>query len=355
MSVSEVNKREQNMEVIEENFDLSLKKKATPPGVSHFFGHGKLLLTGEYVVMEGAQALALPTMPGQSMSVRYEKSFSDPVLRWRSLDNKGHEWFSASYEFWNFNQVEGDDSAESRFLQKLLRQIRVQNKHFLRDEVDVHVETKLGFPREWGLGSSSTLIYNLAQWGYVSPFELLFKTSSGSGYDIACAQSDGPILYKNNNEGPIYSPVVFDPPFKENLFFVYLGQKQNTSNEIKNFKNLVKKDTERVGVQITNITNEILKASNVENFAEMIKQHESILSNYMNRPTLKDRLFSDFSGELKSLGAWGGDFALVVARDSEKQVRKYFKAKGFDICLRYIDVISQDQQLNKQISERTIH
>ena len=47
--------------------------------------------------MEGAQALALPTMPGQSMSVRYE-NFSDPVLL-EELDNKGHEWFSPVMNF----------------------------------------------------------------------------------------------------------------------------------------------------------------------------------------------------------------------------------------------------------------
>ena len=98
--------------------------------------------------------------------------------------------------------------------------------------MSVHVETKLGFPKEWGLGSSSSLIYNLSQWAYVSPFELLFKTSIGSGYDVACAQSDGPILYKNDSEGPIYSPVVFNPSFKNNIYFVYLGKKQDTSKEI---------------------------------------------------------------------------------------------------------------------------
>ena len=229
------------MEVIEENFDLSLKEKTTPPGVSHFFGHGKLLLTGEYVVMEGAQALALPTMAGQSMSVRYEKSFSEPVLRWRSLDNKGHEWFSASYEFWSFNQVEGEDSKESQFLQKLLRQIRVQNKHFLRDEVDVHVETKLGFPREWGLGSSSTLIYNLAQWGYVSPFELLFKTSSGSGYDIACAQSEGPILYKNNNEALFIHLLFLTRPSKRTYFLFIWGKSKIPPTKLRILKTSLKK------------------------------------------------------------------------------------------------------------------
>ena len=49
----------------------------------------------------------------------------------------------------------------------------------------------------------------------------------------------------------------------------------------------------------------------------MIKQHESILSNYMNRPTLKDRLFSDFSGELKSLG-----LGVETLRWSSREIQK---------------------------------
>ena len=34
-----------------------------------FRSHGKLLLTSEYVVLDGAKALALPTKFGQSLSI----------------------------------------------------------------------------------------------------------------------------------------------------------------------------------------------------------------------------------------------------------------------------------------------
>ena len=173
------------------------------------------------------------------MSVRYEKSFNDPKLSWKSLDHLGNCWFDAEFELWNFDQTGGVDDEKIKFLQRLLRQLRVQNKHFLREEVSVHVETKLGFPKEWGLGSSSTLIYNLSQWAYVSPFELLFKTSLGSGYDVACAQSDGPILYKNDSEGQFIHPSFLIHLLKE-IYFVYLGKKQDTSKEISKFNKLEK-------------------------------------------------------------------------------------------------------------------
>ena len=35
-----------------------------------FYSHGKLLLTAEYVVLDGAKALALPTKYGQSLTVK---------------------------------------------------------------------------------------------------------------------------------------------------------------------------------------------------------------------------------------------------------------------------------------------
>ena len=174
------------------NSDL---KKSCPEKNQYFFGHGKILLSGEYLVLDGALSLALPTKVGQSLSVKYSPSFS-PTLTWKSFDVKGNCWFESKFEFWHFNCLDEKPTEEALFLQQILQQVRKQNSHFLRDGVDVKVETHLGFPLSWGLGSSSSLIYNIAQWAYISPFELLFKTHGGSGYDIACAQSDGPIAYR---------------------------------------------------------------------------------------------------------------------------------------------------------------
>ena len=39
-----------------------------------FYSNGKLLITGEYVVLDGAKALALPTKFGQSLLVKDRKS-----------------------------------------------------------------------------------------------------------------------------------------------------------------------------------------------------------------------------------------------------------------------------------------
>ncbi len=209
-------------------------KKTCPEKDQYYFGHGKVLLSGEYFVLDGALSLALPTKVGQSLSVKYSPSFS-PVLSWKSFDVNGDCWFDSQFEFWHFKCIDEKPTEEALFLQNILQQVRKQNAHFLRDDVGVKVETRLGFPLSWGLGSSSSLIYNIAQWANVSPFELLFKTHGGSGYDIACAQSDGPIGYKKLSSGPNWSPVYFHPSFKDNLFFVYLGNKKNSREAIEDY------------------------------------------------------------------------------------------------------------------------
>lgn len=308
--------------------------------VQQYFGHGKLLLSGEYFVMDGAKSLALPTKVGQSMSVKYSASF-DPILHWKSFDVNGKLWLEARFEFWRFDCLDPEPSKEVLLLQKLLRQARKQNSHFLRDEQDVQVETNLGFPLEWGLGSSSTLIYNIAQWAYISPFELLFKTNGGSGYDIACAQSDGPILYSKNQTGPNWSPTHFNPSFRDKLYFVYLGSKKDTKTAIEYYNSMRPFDPEVIQ-SISSITDEILKCSSLEEFEFLISAHEGIVSKALNLPTAKEKYFKDYFGEIKSLGAWGGDFVLATSQKDFVETATYFDNLGFPIVVPYDDIILQE-------------
>ncbi len=317
------------------NSDL---KKSCPEKNQYFFGHGKLLLTGEYFVLDGALSLALPTKVGQSLAVKYSPSFS-PTLSWKSYDVHGNCWFDSKFEFWHFKCLDENPSEEALFLQKILQQVRKQNSHFLRDDVDVKVETRLGFPLSWGLGSSSSLIYNIAQWAYISPFELLFKTHGGSGYDVACAQSDGPIAYKKSSSGPNWSPIYFHPSFRENIFFIYLGNKKNSREAIKDYSKNRPFAASLIS-KITELTNEFLNAQTLKQFQAAMVAHEELVGEALEQTPVKTRLFSDFNGAIKSLGAWGGDFAMVVTELPLSEVREYFKSKGLDVIYQYDDLIS---------------
>ena len=303
----------------------------------YYYGHGKLLLTGEYFVLDGATGLALPTTVGQSMGVRYSQSFN-PKLTWKSFDVKGNLWLEATFEFWHFNILDENPTDEVVFLQKVLREARAQNKHFLREGQDVYVETRLGFPLSWGLGSSSTLIYNIAQWAYISPFELLFKTHGGSGYDIACAGSDGPIVYELEKAGPKYGPVTFYPEFHEDLYFVYLGKKKDSREAIEYFKSKqpFPRDVVR---EVSALSREMLEATSLEEFEHLLRSHEQLLSSQLGLPSVKEERFSDFDGEVKSLGAWGGDFVIVTCRHQEERLKAYFEGKGLDVVIPFSELI----------------
>jgi hypothetical protein len=60
------------------------------------------------------------------------------------------------------------------------------------------------------------------------------------------------------------------------------------------------------------------------------------MSEILEIQTVKNSLFSDFNGTVKSLGAWGGDFVLVVSNENPTA---YFKAKGFETIITYSDMI----------------
>jgi mevalonate kinase len=303
-----------------------------------FYGHGKVLLTGEYFILDGARALALPTQLGQKLNVKFRQS-SDPKLFWKSFDSNGVCWYEATFEFWHFNCLD-NDSTETQILQTLLRQARKQNVHFLRDEVDIFVETQLEFPLSWGLGSSSTLVYNIAQWAYVSPFELLQKTLGGSGYDIACAQSLGPITYELKNNGPRWEKQNFNPLFKDNLYFVYLNQKQDTQQSISHYRNLNVVEKEKIIDQINNITEKMLSCLSLKEFEDLVFEHENLLSMSLGLSRAYDKYFQDYWGAIKSLGAWGGDFVLATSDMGEAMTLDYFKRRGFETVIPYQQLIS---------------
>lgn len=294
-----------------------------------FYAHGKLLLTSEYFVMDGAKAIALPTKLGQKMDVRSCHS-DKPNLKWISLTPNGEPWMSATFDLNNF---ETKDS-EHIVLQNILRQARKLNPEFLKEEQSVEVTTKLEFEKDWGLGSSSTLIHMIAQWADINPFELLNNTFGGSGYDIACAGAQGNILYQKPN----WQTVDFKPSFTDNLYFVHLNRKQDSRDAITHYQKM-KPDHSSVINDLNHLTDKILNAADLQSFETCIQNHEDIISNALKLTRTKDLYFSDYWGEIKSLGAWGGDFVLATSDRLTQETSDYFIKSGYKTCLKYNDLI----------------
>jgi hypothetical protein len=65
---------------------------------------------------------------------------------------------------------------------------------------------------------------------------------------------------------------------------------------------------------------------------------------------VKEKLFSDFKGAIKSLGAWGGDFVMVATEEDLQSVKAYFKTKDLDVVYSYNDLISEPLEATSQDS-----
>ncbi|HEU4496266.1 MAG TPA: GYDIA family GHMP kinase [Flavobacterium sp.] len=298
-----------------------------------FYSNGKLLVTGEYLVLDGAVALALPTKMGQDLTV---EEGTGRELQWKSFDHDGSIWFSGTIAYESILQKEhfATDRIKDT-LAAILHEASRMNPKLLEDTQGFKISTSLTFPRLWGLGTSSTLINNIAQWFGIDAFELLKNSFGGSGYDIANAQNSTPILYRLENKKPIVVSAPFNPSFSEQLYFVYLNKKQDSSRAIASYREKQKNISGAVAA-IDAATHAILAAADLETFQEAMLEHERIMSAVLGIKTVQQALFPDFAGCIKSLGAWGGDFILAASKEDPAD---YFKSRGFGTILHYREMI----------------
>ncbi len=297
-------------------------------------GNGKLLLFGEFAVLDGAKALALPTNQGQTLQVKPHRG-SD--LIWESYDYNNELWFEAQISLYDFSSIRSSDDKVSKFIQKLLKGAVRYNTEFLNNWNGFKVINRLEFSRHWGLGSSSTVISNVAQWADVNPFHLHFYVSNGSGFDIACAGSEAPIIYQLLDDQLSYEEVDFDPGCTDRIYFVYLGRKQSSGDAIIHYTQQAKK-RKLIAKRISEVTESALKSKNMSEFRQAMDEHENIISSELQLTKIKDERFPEFEGSIKSLGAWGGDFCMVATDLSITEVRSYFNSKGLSTIIKYDDM-----------------
>ncbi|WP_159948635.1 GYDIA family GHMP kinase [Polaribacter septentrionalilitoris] len=308
--------------------------------MKNFYSNGKLLLTGEYLVLDGAKALAVPTKFGQDLTI---ESIQEPQIIWGSFTNTGECWFEAVFDLAKLRLVsttfnsdkEGNTDVIAETLLEILKEAKRLNPSFLITNGGFIVKTELTFPRNWGLGSSSTLINSIATWANVDAFTLLWNSFKGSGYDIACAQNESPIFYQIQNKKPIVNQVDFNPDFKENVFFVHLNQKQDSKEGIAKFRESQQDFSNEIN-RISEISHQLLETKSITTFNDFIVEHEKIISSIIKLKPVKERLFPDYFGAIKSLGAWGGDFIMATGNE---ETPKYFKEKGFETILPYNDMV----------------
>jgi len=300
-----------------------------------YYSNGKFLLSGEYFVLYGAKALAVPLKYGQRMLV---DELPEPgILHWETyVLNK--LWFSAGFKLKDMEIIESSNSKTAFFIQNLLKEGGKLQPGLYLTTKGYHIKNYIDFDINWGLGSSSSLVSNLAYWLDVDPYALYCSTFQGSGYDVFCARARRPIIYQLKENRPQINETSFNPSFSDHLYFVYLGKKQDSQESVKNFK-AQKGFDDHIILEISDLTDSMFKSVTVTDFLMAMHLHEEILSEFLRIPMVKEELFPDFHGEIKSLGAWGGDFVMAGTTMSAKEVKDYFFGKNLDVVFNWMEIV----------------
>jgi mevalonate kinase len=301
----------------------------------NYYSRGKILLTGEYLVLKGAYALALPLKLGQSLFL--SDGVKSGTIEWETKIRE-KDWFNAEFDISTLDIINTNIEASAKYISLLLKSAKTQNKNFLLGENAIHAMANLEFDINYGFGSSSTLISNIASWANIDAWELHGMVSNGSGYDIAAAQSNKPIIYKKTGIDISVNPVNFKPSFRDKIYLGYLGNKLETEPNINAF--LKEKDTGKLVIKrINEITISIAGSKVIDDFIDLIAEHEYLMSELLGIKPIKELRFHDFEGQVKSLGAWGGDFALFVSEKQPEYTRRYLHEKGITPVFYYDEII----------------
>ncbi|WP_027377073.1 GYDIA family GHMP kinase [Kaistella palustris] len=286
------------------------------------FSPGKLLLTSEYVVLDGALALALPTKWGQEFFYE-EIEDGRSLISWTAM-HKCVPWLQAEIDYRHGKVLSTNLPDSAAFILKVLLQIKETSGAQLQKDSSYSLTTNLQFPPDYGLGSSSTLMNNLAEWAETDPFVLNEICLGGSGYDIAVAKARKAVLYQNLGSERKTETLKYNPVFKNELIFIHLNQKQNSRDGIKLYRE--KTASSSFISEFSELTHQIVQAYNLQDFSDLMAFHEEKLSDFLGMETVKQKHFSDCPVFVKSLGAWGGDFVMSTKFPGYEN---YFWAKGF--------------------------
>lgn len=297
------------------------------------FSPGKLLLTSEYVVLDGALALAVPTKLGQEFFFE-EVADGNSIVVWEAL-HQNQEWLKVVIDYQNWSILETNNPTAAAFVIKVLRNVQEYSLIKFKKTDSYHLKTNLQFPSDYGWGSSSTLMNNVASWAEMDPFLLNEISLGGSGYDIAVAHEKSALLYQIKENSKLIEPIEYKPIFADELLLVHLNQKQDSREGIKMYRS--KKIQTDIIEEFSKITKEIIKSDNIGAFSLLMEKHEENMSELIGIPTIKEKFFSSLPVFVKSLGAWGGDFVLTK---SFSGCNEWFLENGFKTVLKYNDVVN---------------
>ncbi|WP_312341015.1 GYDIA family GHMP kinase [Chryseobacterium binzhouense] len=299
--------------------------------MGELYSPGKLMLTSEYFAVDGALVLAVPTKLGQEFFFE-EKEDGNSIIYWEAY-HQDQLWLQTKIDYKNWQVLETNIPSNAEFILKTLRNVQIFSETKLKNTHTYFFKTNLQFPSDYGLGSSSTLMNNLAEWAEIDPFKLNEVSLGGSGYDISVAYSKSAVLFQNKPKIH-FEKIKYSPVFKDELIFIHLNQKQDSREGINLYKS---KNKSKILIdEFSDLTRKILLCNELENFSQLMMLHEQKISDFIEIPTVKFVFFADCPVFIKSLGAWGGDFVMSTKFSGYKD---YFWGKGFTTIFNWDDLI----------------
>ena len=290
--------------------------------MGQLFSRGKLLLTSEYTVLDGALALAVPTKWGQEFFFEANDNEQSEVV-WEAY-HQDQLWLYAKIDYKTWEILDTNLQEPAAFVLKVLQNVQQLSTKVFQANYSYLLRTNLQFPSNYGLGSSSTLMNNLAEWAVIDAYKLNELSLGGSGYDIAVAKEKSALLYQLTGNERRVEVINFEPSFKDELIFIHLNQKQDSREGIQLYRS--KEKSQELIDEFSELTKQVLKAQDLECFSQLMTKHEEKLSNFLGIETVKEKYFENCPVFVKSLGAWGGDFVMSTKFSGFED---YFSGKGF--------------------------
>lgn len=302
---------------------------------------GKVMLSGEYFVLWGATALAFPTFQRQHLAV-FELTYQT-CHHWTTTAGS-EEIFSCLIDKASLKAFDIQGSkASAEFIEKVLQAARTLNPGIF--ESSWHFHTRLGFQPQWGLGSSSSLIVNISRFTQTDAWRLHRMISRGSGYDIACALHEKPLLF-SHPENPRISFPNITYPFVNALYFLPLGIKKDSSRAVSETAHL--QPSTALIEEASQISYTLTWVPSLKEFTDLLKNYMHLVKRGLGLDEDLPAPLTGFSGFIKPLGAWGGDLALVISEEDENQLRDWFASRGFPELIKWQEIIPSPNSENHE-------
>jgi hypothetical protein len=130
--------------------------------------------------------------------------------------------------------------------------------------------------------------------------------------------------------------------FLDKIYFLFSGKKKNSREGISSYRS--KSLNPAYILEISQLTEKVLTSEHFSDFCTLIKKHEEITGHQLDLMPIQEEYFSDFQGVVKSLGAWGGDFLMILTELPQSDIISYFKNKGFSTLFTYNELIFSENK-----------